>query len=189
MNDRSVDTETAELMLRGEAAGSPELAALLAAASSGLAPEDPKGEEAAVTAFREASRVRQPSARRRSALLSLKAALIGLVLILTGGVAVAATTQHLPGPLGHRHPGSARTPATSRTFGTPPVPRASARPTPDRDGSQTTYPKKSHKKSHHKKPKPKKAKKNGADGVTDSVPVPSAGLRVDTAPGLVSPTG
>jgi hypothetical protein len=190
VNDPSLDADTAERTLRGEATGSPELAALLAAASSGLAAQDPKGEEAAVAAFREASRVRQPNARRLSALLSLKAALVGLLLALTGGVAVAATTHHLPGPLGHRRPGGGRTPATSQTFGTPSAPRASARPTQGRDGPQATHPKNAEKKSHHKKTKkPKKTKKNTVDGVASSVPVPSTSLRVDATPGLVSPTG
>lgn len=189
MNDPSLDADTAERMLRGEATGSPELAALLAAASSGLAAEDPKGEEAAVAAFREASRVRQPNARRLSALLSVKAALIGLLLALTGGVAVAATTQHLPGPLGHRHPDGGRTPATSRTLGTSSAPRASSRPTPDQDGPQATHPKKPHHKKPKKPKKPKKTKENKLDGVTDLVPVPSTSLPVDATPGLVPPTG
>jgi cytoskeletal protein RodZ len=196
VNDRRLDAETAERMLRGEATGSPELAAVLAAASSGLAADDPKGEEAAVAAFREASRARQPRTRRLSVLLSLKGALIGLLLLLTGGVAVAATTQHLPGPLGHRHPDSGRTPATSRTYGTPSAPRASplasprasSRPSPDRNDPKTAHPVKPHHTKHKKAKKPKKTKKNKIGHVSVSVPAPTA-RPVEAAPGFVSTTG
>jgi hypothetical protein len=187
VNDPSLDADTAERMLRGQATGSPELTALLAAASSGLAPGGPHGEEAAVAAFREARRARQPSARRLSALLSLKAALIGLLLVLTGGVAVAATTQHLPGPLGHGHPNGGRTPATSRTFGTPAPGRASPHPTADRDGTQATRPKQAKKKAKHKKAKKAKHKKDKSGTVPDAIPVPSLG--VGATPGLTAPVG
>jgi hypothetical protein len=187
VNDPNLDADTAERMLRGQATGSPELAKVLAAASSGLAPGEPQREEAAVAAFRAAPRTRQPSARRLSALLSLKAALIGLLLVLTGGVAVAATTQHLPGPLGHRHADSGRTPPTSQMTATP-VPRwASPRPPADRDGSQATRPEHAPKKTHHKKARQPKHNKNKSGDVTDAVPVPSLGVRA--TPGLVVPGG
>jgi hypothetical protein len=117
VNDSNLNADIAERMLRGEPTGPPELAELLAAASSELATEDLSGEETAVAAFREA-RSRQswrPHSRRLSALVSLKAALIGLLLILAGGVALAATSQHLPGPLGGNKPShGTRTQATSR---------------------------------------------------------------------------
>jgi hypothetical protein len=118
MSDFHLDHDTAELLLRGEAAGSPELVGLLAAASAELAAEDLGGEEAAVAAFREARshRAPRPTTWRLSALVSVRAALVGLVLVLAGGVtAVAATTsQHLPGPLGDRHSHRSHAPATSR---------------------------------------------------------------------------
>jgi len=194
VNDSRLDAETAERMLRGEATGSPELAAVLAAAASGLAADDPKGEEAAVAAFREASRARQPRARRLSVLLSLKGALIGLLLLLTGGVAVAATAQHLPGPLGHRHPDGDRTPAISRTYETPSAPRASplasprasSRPSPGRNAPKTAHPGKPHHTKHKKAKKPKKAKKNKTGHATIPVSPPRAGP-VKAAPGLVPP--
>jgi hypothetical protein len=188
MNDRSLDAETAERMLRGQPAGSPELAALLAAASAGFTDADPRREEAAVAAFRTGSRVRRPSATRRlPALLSLRAVLIGLVVVLTGGVAVAATTQHLPGPLGHRHPGvHTRTPATSRTFATPaPHRAASSRPAPDRNGSQT--PQQKPKKPHKKAKKAKKPKKNKGGAVTGTLP--GAGVPRKKPPKPAAPHG
>jgi hypothetical protein len=105
------DRDTVERMLRGEDAGPPELAALLAAVSARPLREDPRGEAIAVTAFREARSglpLRAPAPRRllRSRMLAIKAALVGFLLILAGGVAVAASA-HLSKPLG-----TARTPAT-----------------------------------------------------------------------------
>jgi hypothetical protein len=135
MNDPRLDAETAERMLRGEPTGPPELAGLLTAASSGLTAGDLSGEDAAVAAFRHARSTHPVPTRTRlfSALLSLKAALIGLVLILAGGVTAATTSQHLPGPLGDEHAHSTRTPMPSRTHGTriaPVVPSPSRPPSP-----------------------------------------------------------
>lgn len=132
MNDPGLDPETAERMARGEPAGPPKLAKLLAAASSGPSAGELSGEDAAVAAFRQArsQSTRRPSWRRLSAWVSLKTALIGLLLALAGGVTVAAASQHLPGPLGHVHSPPARTPSTSDTVPTHPPSRASAHPTP-----------------------------------------------------------
>lgn len=173
MNDPRLDADTAERMLRGEPTGPPGLAELLAAASSGRTAPDPNGEEAAVAAFRETRPAPRP--RRRTASTGLKAALIGLALVLVGGVAVAATTRHLPGPLGNRHPHRTGTPATSQTIETRTTPRESSRPGPDRPdgppGKPPTHPAPSahpqeipHKKEHpHPAKKPKgKAPRNNA---------------------------
>ncbi|MCW2861170.1 MAG: hypothetical protein JWP48_2878 [Actinoallomurus sp.] len=136
MNDPRLDAETAERMLRGEATGPPELAELLGAASSRLATEDLNGEEAAVAAFRQKRAIpaRQPRRRPLAALVSLKAAFIGLLLILTGGVTVAAASQHLPGPLGNKHIHSTQTSETSETR-TPP-----RTPSPSHQGNQPAEP-------------------------------------------------
>src|SRR4051812_32566459 len=119
-------------MLRGETTGPPELAKLLAAASSGLAAEGLAGEEAAVAAFRETLHAR-PRRRRLAALAGLKAALIGLLVVVAGGITVAAASQHLPGPLGHRHSHSTPRPTPPRTGTTGTTPTAPSHPVPDPD--------------------------------------------------------
>jgi hypothetical protein len=132
VNDPGLDPETAERMARGEPAGPPKLAKLLAAASSEPAAGELCGEDAAVAAFRQArsQSAKRPSWCRLSALVSLKTALIGLLLALAGGVTVAAASQHLPSPLGHEHSPPARTPSTSDTVPTHPSARASSHPAP-----------------------------------------------------------
>jgi hypothetical protein len=135
MSDPRLDAETAERMLRGEPAGPRELAQLLAAASSGLTAQDLNREDTAVAAFRQA-RSRHPArprTRRFSALVSLKAALIGLALVLAGGVTAATTSQRLPGPFGDEPAHSTRTPMPPRTRATqlaPAVPSPSRPPSP-----------------------------------------------------------
>ncbi len=105
MSDR-LDHDTAERMLCGEDAGPGGLAALLSAMSATPLRDDPRGEEAAVAAFRRArAGTETPVVVRgpwRSRLLAVKAALAGLLLILAGGVAVAAS-PHLPRSLGKGH--------------------------------------------------------------------------------------
>lgn len=119
MNDPRLDRDAAERMLRGDRTGPERLAGLLAAASA-IPPAETTsdGEEAAVAAFRavRSRRSERPSRRRLPALVSLKAVLIGIALLLVGGTAVAATTQHLPDPLRNHRPHSSRTPATSNTY-------------------------------------------------------------------------
>jgi hypothetical protein len=181
VNDPSLNADIAERMLRGEPTGPPELAELLAAASSELATEDLSGEETAVTAFREA-RSRQswrPHPRRLSALVSLKAALIGLLLILAGGVAVGVTSQHLPGPPGDRSSHGTRTPATSRTSVTETSPRAPSRSTPAQHDKHAKHAKHGKKTALPQKPphpakKPKSSKPHKPKPTT-SPPVPNPG--------------
>jgi hypothetical protein len=185
VNDPSLNADIAERMLRGEPTGPPELAELLAAASSELATEDLSGEEAAVAAFREA-RSRQswrPHPRRLSALVSLKAALIGLLLILAGGVAVGVTSQHLPGPLGNKPSHGTRTPATSRTSVTETSPRAPSRSTPAQHDKHAEYPKKTPhpQKSPHPSKNPKSHKPHKPRRTT-SIPVPKTGSTRSNGP-------
>lgn len=134
MNDPRLDRDTAERMLRGEPTGPPRLAEVLAAARPRATDGETDAEAAALAAFR-AAQTRphaRPSRRRLPALISVKAALVGFVLLLTGGVAMAATARHLPGPLGSRPSHHTTTPAapdTGRTHITPP---ASVHPSPRR---------------------------------------------------------
>ncbi|MCW2865695.1 MAG: hypothetical protein JWP48_7403 [Actinoallomurus sp.] len=132
MNDPGLDRDTAERMLRGEPTGPPRLAALLAAASSEPPAEELDGEQAALAAFRRARTLppTQPHWRRLAGLGS-KAAMTGLLLILAGGAAVAATAQHLPGPFGNRHSHHAPTPTISDTLRTRTSPRTSSHRAPD----------------------------------------------------------
>ncbi|WP_329246584.1 hypothetical protein OG417_51940 [Actinoallomurus sp. NBC_01490] len=142
MNDDSgLDPDTAERMLRGEPTGPPRLARLLAAASAPPETGRAEGEQAALAAYRAArlgSRARR--GRRIPALLSLKAALIGLALLLTGGVAVAATAHHLTAPPGDRRPHHTRTADTSTTLLTRDTPRRSVRPTAGRPAPRPAHP-------------------------------------------------
>jgi hypothetical protein len=133
-----LDPDTAERMLCGEPTGPPELVRLLAAASSDRAAEQPKGEDAAVAAFLRARSLPAEQPRRLSASVSLKAALIGLLLVLSGGVTVAVTSQHLPGPLGDTHTHRTRTPTPPDTIQTRPPASASSGPAPRRNHKQQT---------------------------------------------------
>jgi hypothetical protein len=164
-----LDRDTAERMLRGEDAGPPKVAALLAAASAGPVRDDPHGEEAAVAAFRaarSAAPARVPRSRRmlRPRLIAVRAALAGLLLILAGGVATA-TSQHLRMPFGDRHAPATRTPATSQTSAShltaPAAPHVSPSDRTTTGGTPTEKTSQQPKKPHpSKKPKkPKKAKK------------------------------
>ena len=123
MNDGPrLDPHTAERMLRGEPTGPPRLAALLAAASESPT-EKLDGEEAAVAAFRQARALpSRQTYRRWLTAVGWKAALVGLLLVLAGGTAMAAAGWHLPGPLGNKQPHNGRTPTISDTLGprTPP---------------------------------------------------------------------
>jgi hypothetical protein len=174
------DPETTERMLRGEPAGPPHLAALLAAASADLHTEDLHGEEVAVAAFRAAQSAHAPQRKRRrlSMLVSVKAALIGLLLLGGGVTAVAATSTHLPGPLRTKHSRSSHPPATSQTTVEP---RTSSHPTPSPHGKKTAQP------SRHphpaKKPKAKhpKGTPHEPHGAGGTVPAPKT---THTAPGL-----
>jgi hypothetical protein len=160
MKDLSLDAETAERMLRGEPTGPPDLAELLAAASSDLATADLHGEEAAVATFRQRGSLpsRRPSARRLFALVSIKAALIGLLLLLAGSVTLAAAAQHLSSPPKNTH----STPRTPSPALVPHIPtRAPSQPIPDqpdRQARQPTHPTHPAHPTHRQKtPHPRKS--------------------------------
>jgi hypothetical protein len=178
VNHPDLDVDIAERMLRGASPGPSVVAELLAAASSELETEDLSGEETAVAAFREA-RSRQSwrrHPRRLSALVSLKAALIGLLLILAGGVAVGVTSQHLPGPLGNKPSHGTRTPGTSRTSVTDASPRAPSRSTPAQHDGHAERPKKTaHPQKQPHPAKTLKSRKPHKPGRITQIPVPKTG--------------
>lgn len=127
MNDR-LDRGTAERMLRGEDTGPRPLAALLAAASARPVRDDRAGEEAAVAAFRAArtGRGAETSLSRRllrPRALAVRAVFAGLLLVLAGSVAIAAS-PHLVSLSRHRSTHATRTPAESGST-TKAVPRPS----------------------------------------------------------------
>jgi hypothetical protein len=121
MNEDRIGRDEAERILR-DAAGGPRpgqdaLTAFLASAAAPAADEELAGEEAAVAAFRRARL--GPAPRRRPLLarvLTVKAAVaLALSATAVGGVALAAGTGTLPGPLGGDPPASHRTTTHSST--------------------------------------------------------------------------
>lgn len=133
-----MDQETVERLLVGpvaDAQGGPEvLVRLLAAVRAAPHPHELTGEGAALQAFRLARAgsapvlVSRPERRFLTSLLGAKVALAALLAAATGGVALAAVTGTLPGPLGTEpatspsassgsHATSASTPDTSATAG------------------------------------------------------------------------
>ncbi|HEY7488286.1 MAG TPA: hypothetical protein VH912_27840 [Streptosporangiaceae bacterium] len=121
MNDDRPGRDDAERILR-DAAGGPRpgqdpLTAFLAAAAAPPHDGEQAGEDAAVSAFRR-ERLRRGARSRPARALTIKTAVaVGASAALVGGVALAAGTGTLPGPLGDNRPASERTsvrPATSR---------------------------------------------------------------------------
>ncbi|RNM01188.1 hypothetical protein EFE23_03380 [Micromonospora solifontis] len=106
-----MDQETVERLLIGsvaDAPGGPEvLVRLLAAVRAAPHPHELTGEAAALQAFRLARAgspvvpASRPERRWLTGLLGAKVALAALLAAATGGVALAAATGTLPGPLGH----------------------------------------------------------------------------------------
>jgi hypothetical protein len=92
------------------------LHAVLRAAAAPARPGELDGEETAVAAFRSAASVRPASLKVRVAkLLTVKAVAVATAVLSVGGVAVAATTGALPGPLNLSNgPASADQPAPNR---------------------------------------------------------------------------
>ncbi|MCO5969126.1 hypothetical protein [Actinoallomurus soli] len=165
MNDPRLDPETAERLLRGEHTSPTELAEILAAASTAPVDEDPRREEAAVAAFHDARTRHHRRLPIPRVLLTAKAALIAVLLALTGGIAAVAASQHVPLPTGHHHSRGThqprRSPAPTATDS--PSPGALLPPTsPGRSpshGHSGEHPKHSHKphpaRKHPTKKKPK----------------------------------
>jgi hypothetical protein len=129
-----MDRRTADRLLRGDRTGHP-LDRVLAAATAPATAQELAGEADVMAAFRAAAH--SPAPRRRSSLLrsavarllTLKVALVALGTSATiGGVALAANTGALPGPLIDHTP-----PVTTPSGGTAtvaPKQAASAVPTP-----------------------------------------------------------
>lgn len=120
-----IDPITGERLMRGARSGpsvDPEpLADLLAAAATPARPGELAGEEAAVTAFRDARLVRTRRRRRRFVLRSVlvRASVVSAVAVVGGGgVALAASTGHLPGTMSPDGHATARTTAGA-TVGKP----------------------------------------------------------------------
>lgn len=114
-----LDRRTGERMLRGEDTGPRPLAALLAAASARPVRDDRFGEEVAVAAFHAArsDRRAEPSLSRRllrPRALAIKTALAGFMLMLAGGVALAASPHLVPSPH-HARARVTRMPVRSRS--------------------------------------------------------------------------
>jgi hypothetical protein len=134
--NRPFDRDTAERLLRGEPAiraGHPRLDGLLAAAAAPASRRELAGEDAAVAAFAAAHLASPQSPRRISMLKSTLAKLLTVKVAAAcvavggaGGVALAASTGTLPGPLhkpaAHKSADPSHSPAP-RPSGTP-----SARP-------------------------------------------------------------
>ncbi|TYB38760.1 hypothetical protein FXF50_10170 [Micromonospora sp. AP08] len=142
MNGHRMDQETVERLLVGPAAdaqdGPEALVRFLAAVRAAPRPHELSGEGAALQAFRMAQAgdpvplpVSRPERRLRAGLVGAKLALAALLATATGGVALAAVTGHLPGPLGGG--GGAGTTAS-------PSAGADGRPTPTGDPSHPTTP-------------------------------------------------
>lgn len=203
MNDSRLDLDTTERMLRGEATGPSELAALLAAASARLTTEDLNGEEAAVAAFRAAYLVREQSRRGlfRRPLTGVKVVVAAFVVTLASGITVmAATSYNLPGGRGNPHPSAGtHAPMTSRTDATHSPPQAPSRHStgPARPGGRKEGQRKhslrpaESQKSPHPAKGPKSGQNNTHIGPTH-IPAPdSAGVAASpktSVPALSVPT-
>lgn len=136
-----IDPISAEHLIRDARSGSPAdaepLAGLLAAAAAPARDEELAGEEDAVAAFRKARLALAPQSRRRVMLKSVlvKAAVLASVAVVGGGgVALAASTGHLPGT-GSPHEHATAPP----THGATAAPRATAREHASRPASTGTH--------------------------------------------------
>lgn len=140
-----MDQETVERLLIGPVAdtqGGPEvLVQLLAAVRAAPYPHELSGEDAALQAFRRAragspvAPAPRPERRLLAGLLTAKVALAALLATATGGVALAAVTGTLPGPL-RNQPDSTPTASTGSSPSRTSDPDASPRP----GGSPTARP-------------------------------------------------
>ncbi|MFR9780753.1 hypothetical protein ACL02O_32505 [Micromonospora sp. MS34] len=143
MNAHRMDQETVERLLVGpvaDAQDGPEvLVRLLAAVRAAPHSHELSGEGAALQAFRLARAGSTPVPATRSqrriltGLIGAKVALAALLAAATGGVALAAVTGTLPGPLGHD-------PATTPSAGTDGRPTPTSGPSAIPDANQTDRP-------------------------------------------------
>ena len=103
------DATAEQLLSRQAEGGPPALHRMFAAASAAGSPAELAGEQAALAHFRAASLSPDNTARRRSLFKTAAAKLIAAKLVIgagfaaaaTGGIAVAAATNHLPGQQQH----------------------------------------------------------------------------------------
>ncbi|MCI4065179.1 hypothetical protein MRQ36_22465 [Micromonospora sp. R77] len=149
MNAHRMDSETVERLLVGRDAdpqhGPEALVRLLTAVRAAPRPTELVGERAALHAFRMARSgsptvpAAPPRRRLLAGVLSAKVALAGLLVAGTGGVALAAVTGTLPGPLGGRTvpapPPSASTDARPSPTGGPDLSAAPPSGTPGLPGA------------------------------------------------------
>lgn len=129
MNAHRMDSETVERLLDGTAVdlqdGRHPLVPLLSAVRAAPDPGELAGEAAAVRAYQMAllgSPLTVPAVRRRGFALTglgLRAALAGLLVAGTGGVALAATGGVLPNPLRPPTASTAPSPSTPTPAGSP----------------------------------------------------------------------
>jgi hypothetical protein len=188
MNQDRIGREEAERILRAAATGPrpghDDLTAFLAAAAAPTGEAELAGEDAAMAAFRRARGARATRRPLIARVLTVKAAVVlALSATAAGGVALAAGTGTLPGPLGgdrpapHRtseHPtgtslttgptgGGAPASTPSTPSGAQPTPSPAPSPTPSspgngKDKGKNKKDKKPKKPKKSKKPHPKKSK-------------------------------
>lgn len=123
---RRINARTAEDLLNGAEVDARylRLAAVLRTAAGPTRPGELAGRRQAVAAFGRARPHSAPYPRRQSMrtallkLLTVKAAVVGAVVVGTGGVALAASTGALPNPL-HSHPAPAASADQSHPGGRP----------------------------------------------------------------------
>lgn len=134
----TIDRDAAERLLSGDPAtgdGHRRIASLLAAAQAPAHARELAGEDAAVAAFEAALASPARSPRRNSMLkttlaklLTVKAAAACVAVFGAGGVALAASTGNLPGPLHKPAHHSSASPSTS------------AKPHPSFSGTPSAFP-------------------------------------------------
>jgi hypothetical protein len=141
--------------LQGHADSGPdELRRVLAAASAPAEARELAGEQAAVAQFRASYADSVQPVRRRSVIKTAAAKVIGAKVVLgaalaalaTGGVAVAAATDHLPGPGSHHSqagPAAESSHVRQVSPSTPTTPSGQPTPTGPR-GQSGTHPSSSH---------------------------------------------
>jgi hypothetical protein len=124
--------------------GSAELRRVLTAASAPGTARELRGESAAIAQFRAARLDVIPPPRRASMVKTAAAKLLAANLVIgatvaaaTGGVALAAATHHLPGPLHHAH---APVVGESHSQGAAPPSASNRLPTPTAAGRSGAHP-------------------------------------------------
>jgi hypothetical protein len=144
---RLIDPRTAERLIREARAddhSADPLARLLAAAATPARPGELAGEDAAVSAFRQANLGRAPRRRTRmrtafAKLATAKVALAAALALGGGGIALAAGGGHLPGGAGSNQQASTR-PEQNSHDPAPATTKAASRPRPEQTAHQPVGP-------------------------------------------------